>query len=381
MPALQYSRSIGIRTIVADYLPGNPGREIADEYYNISTVDKDAILALARARGVDAVCAYGSDPAAPTAAYVSEKLGLAGSPYETVLKLSNKELFRRFLLEEGFDCPWFMTASEPEDLTIRTDCSQAVLKPVDSSGSRGVYRINNRTELAEYFPEAVRFSKTGRVILEELIESSGPQLHGEAFVVDGTIVFLHMGDQYFSLSNPVAPCSTLVPSVVHGKIMPQVSQLIKEVVERVGYTTGGLNIEIIRDKGNRLFLLELGPRSGGNYMPQLMYYSTGYDLTKANIEAVLKMPLTSKSTREKRSFFAQIILHSRTDGVFQGIDMPYHPYVREVFKRVNYKTGQFVRAYRNSGDVIGVVIVELANQQALDFYHSRLLHHDFVIVS
>ena len=90
--AIKEAKQLGYYVITADYLPSNPGHQFADEYHNISTTDKDAVLRLATELKVDGVVAYASDPAAPTAAYVCEKLGLPTSPYKSVEILSNKDL-------------------------------------------------------------------------------------------------------------------------------------------------------------------------------------------------------------------------------------------------------------------------------------------------
>ena len=82
--AIKEAVKLGYYVITCDYLPGNPGHKFAHEYHNVSTTDKEAVLALARDLKVDGVVAYASDPAAPTAAYVCEKLGLPTSPFKSV---------------------------------------------------------------------------------------------------------------------------------------------------------------------------------------------------------------------------------------------------------------------------------------------------------
>lgn len=73
MPPIKYAVQQGHYVITCDYLPDNPGHKLADEWYNVSTTDMDAVLALAKRAKVDGVVAYASDPAAPTQAYVAEK--------------------------------------------------------------------------------------------------------------------------------------------------------------------------------------------------------------------------------------------------------------------------------------------------------------------
>ena len=103
--AIKEAVRLGYYVITCDYLPDNPGHKFAHEYYNVSTTDKEAVLELARRLHVDGVVAYASDPAAPTAAYVCEKLHLPTSPYKSVEILSKKDLFRAYLAEHGFNVP------------------------------------------------------------------------------------------------------------------------------------------------------------------------------------------------------------------------------------------------------------------------------------
>lgn len=71
-PEYKKAKELGFYTVTCDYLPENPGHKFADEYYNVSTTDKEAVLSLAK-NLIDGIVAYASDPAAPTAAYVAEK--------------------------------------------------------------------------------------------------------------------------------------------------------------------------------------------------------------------------------------------------------------------------------------------------------------------
>lgn len=90
--AIKEAVKMGYYVITCDYLPNNPGHQYAHEYYNVSTTDKEAVYELAKRLQVDGVVAYASNPAAPTAAYVCEKLGLPTSPYTSVEILSQKDL-------------------------------------------------------------------------------------------------------------------------------------------------------------------------------------------------------------------------------------------------------------------------------------------------
>ena len=142
--AIETAKRLGYRTVVCDYLPDNPGQYVADVAYSTSTTDREAVLEVARSERARGVLAYASDPAAPTAAYVAEELGLPTNPLHSVEVLSRKNLFRRHLHAHGFPCP----ASREVDANAVDGARLAqlahdmrlpvVLKPTDSSGSKGI---------------------------------------------------------------------------------------------------------------------------------------------------------------------------------------------------------------------------------------------------
>ena len=103
--AIDAAKRLGYYTVLCAYLPDNPGQYAADKFYPVSTTDKEYVLEIAEKERINGVLAYASDPAAPTAAYVAEKMGLPGNPYPSVEILCNKDQFRKFLAENGFSTP------------------------------------------------------------------------------------------------------------------------------------------------------------------------------------------------------------------------------------------------------------------------------------
>ena len=91
IPSIITAKKLGYYAITCDYAPQNPGHKFADKYHNVSTTDKDAVLNLTKKLKIDGVVCYASDHAAPTTAYVAEKLGFPTSPYKSVEILSNKD--------------------------------------------------------------------------------------------------------------------------------------------------------------------------------------------------------------------------------------------------------------------------------------------------
>lgn len=198
--AIKAAREMGYYVITCDYRPGNPGHKFAHEYHNVSTTDKEAVLALAKELKVDGVVAYASDPAAPTAAYVCEKLGLPTSPYKSVEILSKKHLFRKYLAEHGFNVPKARSYKTFEEAEKEIDDFQlpVMVKPVDSSGSKGINKMTDKSQLITFVDDALSYSRDKIFLIEEFIIKQGPQISGDAFSVDGKLVFHCFGNEFYS---------------------------------------------------------------------------------------------------------------------------------------------------------------------------------------
>lgn len=161
---------MGYYVISCDYLPNNPGHRYAHEYYNISTTDKEAVYKLAKDIQVDGIVAYASDPAAPTAAYVCEKLGLPTSPYSSVEILSRKDLFRQYLSEHNFNVPNSFSCStykEALDNLYKINLP-AMVKPVDSSGSKGINKLTDISQLETFVNDALSYSRKNGLLSKNL---------------------------------------------------------------------------------------------------------------------------------------------------------------------------------------------------------------------
>jgi len=370
MPAIECAKKLGAYIITADNRPNNPGHKIADENYNISTVDTEKILLLAHKLKIDAIISYASDPGALTAAIVSQELNLKSSGVNAVKILSNKNAFRNFLKENSFNVPDFLSSNNLKFLEDNFFNKKSILKPVDSSGSKGVFIINNKDDLKNYFAKALKFSNTKEVILEEFIEKKFKQIHGEGFFANGHFKYLILGDQYFSSKKNPVPISTIFPSEYHKDIMSRVVEELEKALNLLNYY-GPLNIEVIRDKEDKIYLLELGPRSGGNFMLELAGFYYNQDLIcyqikdildKKNHPAVLKQPKTT-------NYYGQLILNSPKDGIFKGINIPKY-FKKILMQKIYYNPGDQISKYKNSGDVVGVIIFKFENiKEAEEFIY------------
>jgi biotin carboxylase len=249
------------------------------------------------------------------------------------------------------------------------------VKPVDSSGSKGVSIVNNHYELDSAIITAMQFSDRKTVIIEEEILSVHNQFHGDGFVVNGKIVFLGVCEQFFLDNKPIG---SIFPARLSKKDYKLLSLEISKVIKLSEYSDGAFNFEARLSNGN-FVILEIGPRSGGNMIPQLMEYATGFQETLACINVSNgKSIYTSSDTVRKR---LQYIIHSDKDGYFNDIRILENPYVKLIELFLFVRQGDKIKRYTSSSNVIGVAIMEFySNQIYSDFQMimSRIVEVNYI---
>lgn len=364
--AIKEAIRLGYYVISCDYLPNNPGHKYAHEYYNVSTTDKNAVLELAKKLQVDGIVAYASDPAAPTAAYVCEKLGLPTSPYRSVEILSKKDLFRRFLADNGFNAPKAQGfCSYEEALSVINNFKLPVMvKPVDSSGSKGINKMTDISLLKTFVEDALSYSRDKRFLIEEFIEKKGYQISGDAFSVDGKLVFHCLGNEYYSnkVSKDFAPLGECWPFLMDASIISRLHADLQRLISLLGMRTTAYNVEAIVDKNDNIYILELGARSGGSLIPQIIEYATGVNLVTYVIKAAMGEDCSGLKMVTPIGCWSNYMVHAKETGKY--VDTVFE----DGFKKNNLvefvtdiKEGEPVHKFRDAQDALGTLIIKYDN--------------------
>ena len=373
--AIKEAKRLGYYVITADYLPSNPGHKYADEYHNVSTTDKEAVLKLAKELNVDGVVAYASDPAAPSAAYVCEQMGLPTSPYKSVEILSNKDLFRQFLQENGFNCPKAMGFTAYEDALNHIDefTLPVMVKPVDSSGSKGINKMTDRSQLKAFVEDALHYSRGKRFIIEEFIVKNGHQISGDAFSVDGKLVFHCLGNEFYdpNCDKDFAPLGECWPFQMDHKYIEDLEEQLQRVMSLLDMKSNAYNVEAIVGEDDKVYLLELGARSGGSLIPQVTECATGVNMVTWVIQAAAGDPidlsvLEGRKEMPIKGYWSNYMVHSDKTGKFQTISFDPEFEKNHLVDFVNdLKVGDEVHRFRDAQDCIGEFILKYENMHQM----------------
>lgn len=274
--AIQYCKRAGSEVYGCSYTNTEKGIPLLDHFRQLNIVDKDAILDYVKQEGIDLVYSVGSDIAMPTACYVSEALSLPHFvSYETATICNHKQRMRQAL---GADFPGncsFVVAGTKEELAAY-HAYPGIIKPVDSQGQRGVFRVDSPEEARARFDDAVAFSKDGKVILEEYLD--GPEISINAYMLDGEMVFGVISDRISFREFPGGIIKEhYFPSHIPAQQQEKALDLARRVAKALRIENGPCYYQIKIVDGEP-YLLEVTPRLDGCHMWKLVRYYTGVDL-------------------------------------------------------------------------------------------------------
>lgn len=378
--AIETAKRYGYYTVLCDFLPDNPGQYAADKFYLVSTTDKDAVLKVAVDEKIDGVLAYASDPAAPTAAYVAEKLGLPTNPYQSVETLCNKDRFRAFLKENGFNTP---TAVGYADKNVDTSVFNlpVIIKPVDSSGSKGATVLHSWDGLDKALDFAFSFSRSHRIIVEEIIEKKHEYLiGGDIFVADGKVILWGLLNCHRDNNvNPLVPVGKSYPLMLEDSDIKSVEDTLQQMVDDLGLRFGSVNVELIVDKNNKVWPIDVGPRAGGNMIPDLLGMIFNVDVVEMAVLAAMGVQLNCKMGIGTL-FYATHNLHTNKNGIYKGIEFSEELEKRIVKKCLYKKDGDKVEFFDNAAKALGIIFLKFDSQEEMSSMLGNINEHYKVVV-
>ena len=363
--AIKTAQKHGFYTVLCDFLPDNPGQYEADKFYLVSTTDKEAVLKVALDEKVDGVLAYASDPAAPTAAYVAEKMGLPTNPYQAVETLCNKDKFRVFLKENGFNTPVAMGYSD-KNVDTSFFSLPVIVKPVDSSGSKGATVLRDWNGLDKALDFAFSFSRSHRVIVEEFIEKKHEYLiGGDIFVNDGKVVLWGLLNCHRDNTvNPLVPVGKSYPLLLDKEDEDSVHATLQNMVDKLGLKFGSVNVELIVDKNNRVWTIDVGPRAGGNMIPDLLGMIFGVDVVEMAVLAAMGEKIEGKA-KEGIPFYATHNIHTDKNGIYKTIEFSDELEKKIIKKCLYKKAGDKVEYFDNAAKALGIIFMKFDSQEEM----------------
>ena len=362
LPVIKAAHDQGYYVITADYLPDNIAHKFSDEYANVSIIDKEAVLMVAREKHIDGIMSFGVDPGVVSAAYVQDQMGLPSfGPYESVCILQNKDRFRAFLSEHGFNVPMAKGYANVGDVMADRDAFDypVIVKPTDSAGSKGVTRVDDKEQLRNAVEHAFDKSISGHIIVESFIEKQGCSSDTDCFSMDGKLKFVSFNAQHFdsSAANPYTPAAYSWPSTFTRKQEEYLTFEMQRLISLLGMKTCIFNVETRIGMDGKPYIMELTPRGGGNRLCEMLHYATGVDMITAMTRYIVGDSVPEIDQKPYNGHWAEVILHADRDGTFDHIEIAKELPAVVMEEDLWVNKGDVVNAFDGANDAIGTLVL------------------------
>ena len=371
LPVIKAAHEQGYYVITVDYLPDNIAHKYSDEYVNVSITNKEAVLKAAQVHQIDGIISFGVDPGVVAAAYVQEKMGLPSmGPYDSVVILQNKDLFRAFLQEHGFNGPKSKGYSTIDEALRDTDWLTwpMIVKPTDSAGSKGVTRVDRTEDYAKAVEYAFEKSIKGHVIVEQYLDKVGCSSDTDCFLLDGKFRFMSFNAQRFDAdaANPYAPSAYTWPSTFPEHEAYLTSEL-QRLMDLLHMQTSVFNIETRIASDGKPYIMECTPRGGGNRLCEMLRYATGVDMITAQVRAAVGDPVENIEQKTYNGHWAEVILHAPEAGRFAGLEIASSLKAQVIERDLWVKEGDAVEAFRGANDALGTLVLCFDNKEEMEY--------------
>ncbi len=366
LPAIHKAREMGLVTVVCGGNADEPGLKIADVPCHVSTTDMEGVLAVARRESIDGVMTIASEISVSTVTFVAEKLGLPGYRHETARNIMNKFRLREILAAHDIPVPAFgiaRRAGESREIAERVGFP-VILKPVESSGSRGVSVLQSADGIEAAWRRGADLSQGERsVVIERYI--AGREVGGECIVRNRKLAFMEITNKYINRWH--VPLGHSAPSTLDRGDIAATEELVSRCIEVFDIDEGPLNLDVMITADGPV-VLELGARLGGNCLPRIMELGTGVDTEKAAIAMALGDP--PALDRSRRDCVGVRILGSETDGVLgRGADAGlFHEHLESdiIEAVIDLKPGEPIKKFDQGSHRFGHVILRGSSIECLE---------------
>lgn len=371
LPVIRAAHELGIYVITCDYLPDNIAHKYSDEYCNVSIIDKEKTLEVAKKLKIDGIMSFACDPGVVIAAYVAEQMGLPNvGPYKSVCILQNKGLFREFLTKNGFTVPTAKGYKNIDEALNDADMFHwpVIVKPTDSAGSKGVNRVDDPKNLKESIEYALSFSHSDEFIIEDFITQHGYSSDTDSFSVNGELKFVSFNSQRFDrdAKNPYTPAAYSWPSSMTAEHQEELKNEIQRLIKLLGMKTAVYNIETREGTDGKAYIMELSPRGGGNRLSECLRYATGVDMITNMVKYSVGLPLDEITQKPYDGCWAEIILHSDEPGIFKELWISDEIADNVVERDLWIEEGTEVGGFTAANEAIGTLVLKLESQERIE---------------
>ncbi len=287
------AKKMGVETFVTDYLENSPAKKVADHAFMVDATDVDAVVQLCKEQNIDGIITGYVDLLLPYCQRICQKMG---KPFwgnaENINMSINKVKFKIACEKSGVPIvPWKKANRDNYLDVIKTINPPVVVKPVDNSGSRGVYKCSEISNLKECAEKALEYSKCGEILIEKAMDTNH-EFSAYYIINQGQSYLTGLGDRYVNDSDKeIAPIAQgmLLPSVHLKQWMEQIDPCIRKFFSDNDMNNGFVFLQGFYDNKN-FYIHEIGFRLNGGFSYKIVEHYSKYN----QIQELIKFSLTGE---------------------------------------------------------------------------------------
>lgn len=369
IPLVKAAQKLGYHVITSGNRSDELGHRISDSYRPGDFSDPEAMLRIASAEQIDAVCACCNDFSAISAAYVAERLDLPGhDPYDVAKLIHHKDRYRAFAHSNGIPAPEAGSFADiASALAAIPDYRlPLIVKPVDLTGGKGVSRIDCIDEANQALEYAFATSKSKRVVVEEFIQGTR---HGfSAFLWDGKVVFHFADNEHYYLNQylvSAASAPTFAPTAAIDQLVAQT----ENIASRLSLKIGIFHVQYILRNGEPI-IIEICRRPPGDLYIKLVKHATGVDYPSWLVRAAAGLDCSGLSQRETDGYFTRHCVMTNRTGILT--DVVFDPEIADnvIDRFMWWRAGDRVEQFMTTK--LGIVFLGFASMDEMLYKTERM---------
>lgn len=359
--AIKKIKEMGHYVIAADYNEWTEGKALADAHVMADAFDTQAIMKCAMSYDIDGIMTVGTDQPVLVVNQVAESLEL---PHfldsETALWVTNKRAMKTRLSQFKIPTASYTFISRSFSSTAITGVKPPyVIKPIDSQGQRGIYKVDTIDEIRMRIDEVLMHSRSEEILVEQYYESTEVTVSG--WVANGHAHIFTITDRVtFPADVRIGVCiAHQFPSMHQKNYGEKIEDITQSICNCFNIENGPIYFQLlIGDKG--IFVNEVACRLGGAYEDVTIPYVTGIDVLKLNIEASIDdhAHFNGYTYRfEDKAFSTQLFFckPGKIANMTPASVLKSEPYILDV--GYNYRIGDTIGNIENASQRAGYFIV------------------------
>ena len=186
--------------------------------------------------------------------------------------------------------------------------------------------------------------------------------------MDGELVFSCFANDHFNphCKNPYVPIAASFPSILPERVQVKIRSEVQRLLSLLNMGTTTYNFDIRINDREEVYLMEVAPRSGGNYIPQVIQYATGFDMLEAVILATMGEPVSVPEQAVTKGFWSYFAIHSTKDGLLKKIVIDPTVESQHIIENHIIKfPGDEVTAFTGANTTLGILVMRFDSSEQM----------------